>query len=359
MHIFLGFDFYGAGNIGDDLMLAGLLTLIPAEHQLTCVLPRDPASQVHRFPRIHWIQGGDREREDAIRQCDLWLGAGATPFSPVHRAWLLRHMDRDLQHCRRFDKPVALVGVDAEQSLLHSEHRDLGARILEQCRSVITRDQASVAVLQTLDYEAGEKVMPGIDLANFYLATRNWPKVSENGMSHVGVCYWEECMDPTHWACLRSILYQLRSEGVRHTFFANEVRRDFEASVYRRVFRFLDRVRFGKHSRFYCPNYATSSLEGLISHYRLYDTVLSSRYHALLIAAWSGSRPLAIGHRTKVVSLVRDLEIPWIPYPGSLNRLLDIYQQAKNCQQRIYRHYLDWMPRQGNAVEKALGKSLS
>ena len=33
MNIFLGYDFYGAGNIGDDLMLAGFLTLLPEDYQ--------------------------------------------------------------------------------------------------------------------------------------------------------------------------------------------------------------------------------------------------------------------------------------------------------------------------------------
>ncbi len=315
MQIFLGFDFYGAGNIGDDLMLAGFLTLIPEEYSITCVIPRSPASQEHRFPRITWIQGKDEAREDAIRQCDLWIGVGATPFSAVHRAWLLRHMERDLTWCRRLDKPVALVGVDADERLLHSDYRELAAKTLKQCRIVVTRDQNSVDVLRALVPEPEERLVPGIDLANFYLAQRAPQERNLASRQSLGVCYWEETMQRRQLKALRLALRRLRREGERIVFFANEVRPEFDHAVYRRVTTLRDRWHGRNPMRFESPDHAGGNLADLIAHFSTYHTVVSSRYHALLVAAWMGCRVLALGQRPKVALLARDLEIPLVCPP--------------------------------------------
>lgn len=354
MQIFLGFDFYGAGNIGDDLMLAGFLTLIPEECAITCVIPRDPASQEHRFPRITWIQGQDREREDAIRQCDLWIGVGATPFSAVHRAWLLRHMERDLAWCRRFDKPVALVGVDADERLLQSDYRDLAATLLRQCQFVMTRDQASVQVLHALAPATDRIVLPGIDLANFYLGQYLPREFDPASRGTVGVCYWEETLDRRQLNVLRLALRRLYRQGERIEFFANEVRPEFDYAVYRRVTTLRDRWHWQNPVRFQSPDHTGGSLGDLITHFATYHTVVSSRYHALLVAAWMGCRVLALGQRPKVVALAQDLDIPLVRPPWRADVLLDTIGQATVYESRVQKRYRSQLPLQQNALCRVL-----
>ena len=66
MHLHIGHTFFGAGNIGDDLVLAGFLDGISGAPglRLTCGTRYDIASQRRRFPQIEWSVDTDASRRD-------------------------------------------------------------------------------------------------------------------------------------------------------------------------------------------------------------------------------------------------------------------------------------------------------
>ena len=355
MNIFLGFDFYGAGNIGDDLVLAGFLSLLPAGCQLTGVIPRNPSSQQRRFPEINWIQGGQDARATAIQDCDIWMGVGATPFSAEHRAWLLQHIKRDLALCHQYKKSAVLVGVDAEKTLLTSSYRGLGSQILRQLQAVITRDTQSVEILNTLEPTAAADIRPGMDLANLFLTQWTPPERRARSGESVGVCYWEEEMDPRQLRRLRAALRCLHGMGKTVCFFANEVRRGYDDAVYHRVTRLRDRWRLRRPMRLVRPDFARATLEGLLAHYAAFDIVVSSRYHALLTAAWMGCPALAIGKRQKVACLAQDLSLPLLRPPWSASLLCEGVTRAVSGQEAVQRYHQERLADLRSGMETILG----
>ena len=95
VQVFLNFDFYGAGNVGDDLMLAGFLRALKPDLDLCCALQWDCASQRRRFPRIDWEQlppGAVSRIPDGV---SLVLGLGDTPVQIQSGRWMLEKLLAD------------------------------------------------------------------------------------------------------------------------------------------------------------------------------------------------------------------------------------------------------------------------
>jgi polysaccharide pyruvyl transferase WcaK-like protein len=91
----IGFNFYGAGNIGDDLMLFGFLQAMQQRGDrisLTCCSPYSLAPLRRRFPQIDWRPDTEAEREEAMRHADIWLGVGATTFQLKSGQWQRDHL---------------------------------------------------------------------------------------------------------------------------------------------------------------------------------------------------------------------------------------------------------------------------
>ena len=152
LHVHIGHHFFGAGNLGDDLMLAGFLAAarpaILSEMKLTCCIPHDAASQRLRFPEIEWLPYDDATRGAAIAQCDLWLGLGDTPFQVVVGSWFLDHLAQEAAACRRHGKPMFYLGVGVNEREVADEPR---MRVLVgQAEQIWTRDEDSAAILRDL-----------------------------------------------------------------------------------------------------------------------------------------------------------------------------------------------------------------
>lgn len=110
--IHIGHHFFGSGNIGDDLMLAGFLDLAGtwlAGATFTCSTPFDRACQQRRFPAIEWLPYEPAVRAASIEACDAWVGVGDTPFQTDVGTWLLDHLAEEAESCRRFGKPMFFV----------------------------------------------------------------------------------------------------------------------------------------------------------------------------------------------------------------------------------------------------------
>ena len=69
LRLVIGPNFFGAGNFGDDLMLAGFLEQMPSGTSIgiTAFTPHDIESQRRRFPAVAWFPDEDDAREAALR----------------------------------------------------------------------------------------------------------------------------------------------------------------------------------------------------------------------------------------------------------------------------------------------------
>ena len=76
MHIHIGHSFFGSGNFGDDLVLAGFLEGIGSVPglRLTCASIFDTASQRRRFPQVEWYPANTEQHARLLQDCAVWLG---------------------------------------------------------------------------------------------------------------------------------------------------------------------------------------------------------------------------------------------------------------------------------------------
>ena len=164
MRIHLGHHFYGAGNLGDDFMLAGFLaalrTLAPTA-TFTCCVPfaLDPLRR--RVPAITWLPCDEPTRARCITECAAWLGLGGSPFQSALSRWFVDHLVSEAALCARAHKPMYFLGVGVQTS---AELADPDVqRICAQAAAIWTRDAASADVaLLTTDLPTGPYPYAGV-----------------------------------------------------------------------------------------------------------------------------------------------------------------------------------------------------
>jgi polysaccharide pyruvyl transferase WcaK-like protein len=335
MKVFLHFDFYGAGNIGDDLMLGGLLGLMPPSHELTCVLPRDITSQQKRFPRVRWIQGDRTLRVSALAQCDVVVGVGGTPFQITSGDGFLRQQLDDMRLCREWGKPMFMIGVGAEAEAV--EARNTVRSILSGVRQLSTRDQFTAALLvDQFGYDA-DRVVTGSDLAHIVLSQlQDRAGETTTRPYAVGVCYFEQHPRLSNMISLNSIFRRLSRER-RMIFVANEVRRTkpYEWWTHKRVSTPLLSFSGNPGFSYYEPDYEHADILRLVDHYAHYDTVLAARYHSILAAAWAGCRVVAFNRGSKIRAVAEELGIPLVSPPFTYAEIVTAIHNAVKIERSI------------------------
>ena len=324
----IGFDFYGAGNIGDDLMLAGFLDrFAPAgEQKLCCFLaPERLSSQRKRFDLVEWHSPSANERASVMPQFRHWIGVGGTPFQATSGPWLLNQALADVDSAP--SQKRWMMGVGCESEVLRQ--KELAGRLARSINHIWTRDAESCRILvEELGADA-RKVSIGGDLAHIALRMA-FPLevVSRPAEGTVGIVYYEDVQNPWNTMSLRK--FHDRHKATRKiTFIANDVRSyGFERTLYRKMFGRLRGV-FSAQPEFFEPDYASPVISGLVDHFRRYDTVMASRYHALLSAAWAGCRVVAFDRSSKIRCLAGELGIPLIKSPFKAQVLDQGLEEAK------------------------------
>jgi polysaccharide pyruvyl transferase WcaK-like protein len=76
------------------------------------------------------------------------------------------------------------------------------------------------------------------------------------------------------------------------------------------------------------PDYARGSIADLLAPISRCRTILSSRYHAALAAAWMGCRIGVIARSSKVRAIAEELQLPLLAPPVALETLQELADQA-------------------------------
>jgi polysaccharide pyruvyl transferase WcaK-like protein len=299
--IHIGHHFFGSGNIGDDLMLAGFLDLAGtwlAGATFTCSTPFDRASQHRRFPAIEWLPYEPAVRAAAIEACDAWVGVGDTPFQTDVGTWFLDHLAEESELCRRFGKPMFFlgVGVNNREALDHPHAR----AVISQADHIWTRDAQATAWLR----DAGDpaRISQGADLAHVHLAQRT-PPPREPGTLAFLLNF--ENRDAFSVEAIVGIVES--SAAWRHRWLVQEVR-PLDGSE-REILALLPAaVRDRLEIR--CPDYAHDSLDALLDVWGTPEVLVTSRYHGALAGAWAGSRILIVERNDKLSGLAAQLGCP-------------------------------------------------
>ncbi len=318
MRVHIGHHFYGAGNFGDDIMLAGFLTALSDKEvkiHLTCCTPFDIESQRQRFPEVEWLSYTPEARQSAIKASHAWLGLGDTPFQSDCGPWFVQHLAEEAAWCRKHAVPMWFLGVGVN----NQEVFDLPETqfLLSRVEGIWTRDASSANSIS--QHFPKPRIAVGADLANIYLRRQcvNRDKVSKSG---VGLCLHFEDPRKFNLPTLETAILKLPDASV--AWLIQEVR-EFDFSEKRLLKLFSEVLRQRLEMRE--PNYSTASIEELFKVWGDCDIVVSSRYHAALIQAWRGSRVAIIARNDKLRGLAEQIgcqPIENLAHPDALGRAI-------------------------------------
>ena len=324
--ILMGFVFFGAGNIGDDLMVAGfvqaLSTLNPeSPTKIYSKTRHNVESQRIRFPEISWTHTEDKKvYEPAAIEC--WAGVGDTPFQLTSGDWFLQILLSDLEAIPKFQNRV-LVSIGAEAEI-QPRAKDF-ARVANAFERISTRDENSTRILVDLLGVPSSRVFTGSDLANIslpvILENRSINKEFDLGLIIAG--------DTLSKKDIKQVGEFIANRTDPVAFIAGETRLEpsFERGIFAKLTRFSwSRVR-GKAS-LQVPDYDRGSLSDIIRPIATCETVISTRYHGLLTAAWAGCKVAAIGRSSKVTALAEGLGVPCCQLPLTREKLEKLEREA-------------------------------
>lgn len=299
--ILIGFDFFGAGNIGDDLMLAGFLdALSDRDVELACLSAHDAFSQRQRFPSIRWLASEPLVKEQAIQWCDVWLGLGDSPFQTTSGLRFLDTLVMDLGMCQRESKPVFFLGTGVND--LEALNTVQSRFILPSVDFIWTRDNQSFELLA--QHLPQSKLRVGADLANISLGKLFPEQIAGEEISGDGFVINVE--DPLQFSSEAFERHIADSSAPRIRWICQESRELClsEQTIYKNFSKLAQ-----SRLELALVDYHAALLSELVAPWRGIRRCLSTRYHGALIAAWVGSSLVAYCRNAKVQGLVQDLKL--------------------------------------------------
>ena len=309
MRIHLGHHFYGAGNLGDDFMLAGFLTamrtLAPAA-TYTCCVPFALEPLRGRFPAIEWLPYDEATRARCIAGCDVWLGLGGSPFQHAQSRWFVDHLTGEAARCREAGRPMYFLGIGVQSA---TELNDAAVRaICAQASAVWTRDPASAEYLAALP-SPPPSVDAATDLAHVFFRETPLP------LAHRGRLTVVANFDYGAWPGQEAFFAGVDSPSsplpVTERVWLAQESRDLPGAE-RMLHGALPSDRQSRW-RLAIPDLEptpVASLNDTFSRWPSGEWLVTARFHAALASAWAGSKVAILSTNEKLRAAARELHCP-------------------------------------------------
>jgi len=325
-HIHIGHHFFGAGNFGDDLMLAGFLRSIRPhlpEMRLTCCIPHDRLSQQNRFPEIEWCEYNAAVREEMIQRCDVWLGLGDTPFQTDVGMWFLNHLHEELVQCKRYSKPMYFLCVGINN--ITAIQQEVTRALVDYAAYIWTRDELAAGVLAQI--RGHDSIATGSDLAHIYLRDRTILPPEPNSLAYLLIFENEKLFEI---AALYEVMDKMR--GRRQHWLVQEVR-TLPGSENELLARLDVHHRSAVDVRI--PDYRNDSINRYLQRWGAPEILLTSRYHAAILGAWMGSRILTVARNDKLKGLISQMDITSLEMFTSSEQVIDACERSHSIQRDL------------------------
>jgi hypothetical protein len=313
--VHLGHHFYGAGNLGDDFMLAGFLAALgPRTVKLTCCVPHPIEPLARRFPAVGWQGYDDATRRSCIESCDAWLGLGGSPWQAGVSSWFADHLAKERRWCESAGKPMYFlcVGSQDRAGLANPELRAAARR----AQAIWTRDAAAVEPLSGLAGAAG-RVRAAADLAHLLFEAHRPPPAATGRLTAV------LNFDYAGWPAMGAALAALDRLPARERIWLAQEARALPGAE-RELFKSLpeaDRSRWSLRP----ADDPGRELARVLDRWPSGEWLLTSRYHATLAGAWAGSRAVVITTNEKLQGVAKEFGYPTLgpaDHPGGVFALL-------------------------------------
>ena len=301
MRIHLGHHFYGAGNLGDDFMLAGFLAAmarLSPEATFSCSVPFPLTPLQRRFPAITWLPYDETSRHDAIARADVWLGLGGSPFQNAQSRWFIDHLLEEQRLCRQHHRPQFFlgVGVQTPSELASPEVQQLA----KSAAGIWTRDTASADRLRSVAPDV--PVAAAADLA--HILFRDTPPSPAVPGRIALVPNFDYGTWPGQQDCLQALVSLPAPERV----WVAQESRDLPGGE-RALYAALSPAQTTDW-QLVLPDQPGTPLTEVLPRWPSSEWLITARYHAAIAGAWAGSKMVVIATNEKLQAAANELQLP-------------------------------------------------
>lgn len=319
------FGYLGGGNLGDDLMLDGMLDVLRDTRRPITILARDPKAV--RLPQAITAEIRPAAARAALRAVTSGADVVRVGGTSFHDEYASKNMTgRYLKLAALYILPRLsggrsfAFGIGAGRMERWITKR-LAALSMSACKTVFTRDPASTDTLTTLAPKAD--IHTGVDLAFLKPASAIARDASILGMSILDLEPYGEVPDgqEAFWNALADAA--LKAAGDVRTvrlfvFKHNEAESDRPVSE-----RLAERLRArGMEAEIFDQ---TQDRDRVLEAFAQCGHVVATRYHAGILAAMNGAPILLVRYNDKLARLADDFSIarsdvisPWQVAPESV-----------------------------------------
>jgi len=307
--IYIGGNIYGAGNIGDDAVLQGILRLVNSSlpEAVINVGTHNGRRLAGLLPSVHTINSDDmRQVIKTIKESHLFISGGGTMISDeLNLSFPLGYNARLISIAKFYGKRVSMLAIGANR-LHHDTGMKMGRTMVRLCDLITVRDDESRSVCLELGAKPSRTVTT-VD-PSFLLEAQETPRTKrlKERLRARGKVFGVNVVNEV-WAHLngykigiaRACEYISSQYGYLPVFFCNEVRPgeffDFQANsqtaaLLRCEHEVLEPV-------YYRP-------EEMIDILSAFEFVIGMRMHSLIFAAVAGTPFVAVSRVDKVDNLM-------------------------------------------------------
>ncbi len=332
--IHIGHHFYGAGNTGDDLMLAGFLEALGGRPEafgyqlsavgaasqthfhITCCTPFDREVLKLRFPEVEWLPYDGATRLRAIEACDLWLGLGGSPWQNAVSRWFIDHLEQERRWCAATRKPMRFLGVGGQDAAAYDLPETRA--VCQQAESIWTRDAATAEALSQI--VSGVRVRQGADLAHIWLE-KHPPRPAKVGRFVTVLNF-----DYASWPGMEAALKSLEALPARERIWLAQESRALPGAELQLHAQLLEQER----ARWSLQLAERPSMLQATQEWPCGEWQLSSRFHATIVAAWAGSKTVVLATNDKLRGIATELGYPALAPDADLSHLANLLQASQS-----------------------------
>lgn len=309
--VHIGHHFFGAGNAGDDWMMAGFLGAVSADstRRFTCCVPCPLAPLQARFPQVEWLPYDATTRQRAVQDCDAWLGLGGSPFQSGASRWFIDHLAAEAQLCRAAHKPMYFLGIGGQDPAAYALPEVQA--VLRQADRIWTRDECTASTAAAAG--GTDRVTAGADLAHLHFRRSAVPAAQAGRFS--AVLNFDYTAMPAWLPAAVQVADQL---GATEKIWAVQEDRALPGAE-RWLFEELTPAqRSGWQLR-----------QETLANWPSGQWLLSSRYHSTLAGAWAGSRAVVIALNEKLRAAADETGFPVFGLQDDPDRLKELFGQSQ------------------------------
>jgi polysaccharide pyruvyl transferase WcaK-like protein len=298
--IHIGHHFFGSGNFGDDLMLAGFLKRAE-RHDIaySCCVPYSLDALQKRFPQVTWLPYNHDARSNAIKNCDVWLGLGGSPFQNTVSQWFIEHLEQEATLCSKYKKRIYFLGIGGQDQTALIDARL--KTIINLSESVWLRDNNLYNHLMNSNSLDKNRLHQASDLAHIIFKNHIKRKIKHNTITAT------LNFDYNSWPLLDSTLNSIKKLSLNEHFWLIQEKRTLpgsEKDIYSKL---------TSEQQFIWKSIAWDNSENNIldslNMWPSTEFMLTSRFHATLASAWSGAKTVVLPINLKLKTLSEEYGI--------------------------------------------------